>query len=180
MPVCIASSGDIEAATGQPRVSRRGNFRACCRLSKSPSSEEILTMEVRTRTSKTAHLLERIGLALAGASCGLFVAAHVGRSGFEMLASTTAVLAMTCYGAVGFYLGIDIPPHTALAGKTDPAELFSAIGTFLAATSAFISVWSIVVDNEPQLVWTLIVWSCWLIGVTLQIVAGAIARLRAL
>jgi hypothetical protein len=137
-------------------------------------------MDVHTRTSKTAHLLERIGLALAGASCGLFVAAHVGRSSFEMLASIPAILAMTFYGAVGFYLGIDIPPHTALAGKTDPAELFSAIGTFLAATSAFISVWSIVVDTEPQMAWTLIVWICWLIGVTLQIVAGAIARLRAL
>lgn len=137
-------------------------------------------MEIHTRTSKTAHLLERIGLALAGASCGLFVAAHVGRSSFEMLGSTTAVLAMTFYGAVGFYLGIDIPPHTAFVGRTDPAELFSAIGTFLASTAAFISVYSIVVDTEPQLAWTLIVWSCWLIGVTLQIVAGAIARLRAL
>jgi hypothetical protein len=137
-------------------------------------------MEVRTRTSKTAHLLERIGLALAGASCGLFVAAHVGRSSFEFLGSTTAVLAMTFYGAIGFYLGIDIPPHTAFVGRTDPAELSSAIGTFLGATAAFVSVCSIVVDTEPQLVWTVVVWSCWLIGVTLQIVAGAIARLRAL
>jgi hypothetical protein len=155
-------------------------------LSRSLSSKQILRpkksrkMEVRTRTSKTAHLLERIGLALAGASCGLFVAAHVGRSSLEILGATTAVLGMTFYGAVGFYLGIDIPPHTAFVGRTDPAELFSAIGTFLASTSAFSAVYSIVVDAEPQLVWTVIVWSCWLIGVTLQIVAGAIARLRAL
>jgi hypothetical protein len=136
-------------------------------------------MEIRTRTSKTAHLLERIGLALAGASCGLFVAAHVGRSSFEFLGSTTAVFALMFYGAIGFYLGIDIPPHTAFVGRTDPAELFSAIGTFLAATSAFVSVYSIVVDTDPQVLWTIIVWSCWLVGVTLQIVAGAIARLRA-
>ena len=137
-------------------------------------------MEIRSRTSKTAHLLERIGLALAGASCGLFVAAHVGRASFEILGSTTAVLAMTFYGAIGFYLGIDIPPHTSFAGRTDPAELFSAIGTFLASTSAFVAVYSIVVDTEPQAASTLAVWLCWLIGVTLQIVAGAIARLRAL
>jgi hypothetical protein len=82
-------------------------------------------MEVRSRTKKTAHLLERIGLALAGASCGLFVAAHVARSGFEVLASTTAVLAMTCYGAVGFYLGIDIPP-TRLSRAGQIQRSFSA------------------------------------------------------
>jgi hypothetical protein len=29
---------------------------------------------------KSAHILERTGLALTGASCGLFVAAHVGRA----------------------------------------------------------------------------------------------------
>jgi hypothetical protein len=142
--------------------------------------EKSQKMEARSRTRKTAHFLERIGLALAGASCGLFVAAHVARASFEVLASTTAVLAMTCYGAIGFYLGIDIPPHAALAGRTDPAELFSAIGTFLAATAAFVSVYSIVVDTDSHIVWTAIVWACWLIGVTFQIVAGAIARLRAL
>jgi hypothetical protein len=86
---------------------------------------------------------------------------------------------MTCYGAVGFYLGIDIPPHAALVGKTDPGA-FSAIGTFLAATATFASVYSIVVDTDPQIVLTIIVWTCWLIGVMFQIVAGAIARLRAL
>jgi hypothetical protein len=130
------------------------------------STKEIL-MEVRSRTSRTAHILERIGLALAGASCGLFVAAHAGSS-FEVLATATAVLAMTCYGAVGFYLGIDIPPHASLAGKADPAELFSAIGTFLAAAAAFASVYSIVVETDTHGIWTVIVWSCWLIGVTFQ------------
>jgi hypothetical protein len=128
-------------------------------------------MEVRSRTSKTAHIIERIGLALAGASYGLFVAAHVG-SNFEVLATTTAVLAMTCFGAIGFYLGIDIPPHASLVGKADPAELFSAIGTFLAASAAFASVYSIVVETDAHGIWTMIVWSCWLIGVTFQIVAG--------
>jgi hypothetical protein len=144
------------------------------------SSEEILKWKFAPVPAKRRIFLKRIGLALAGASCGLFVAAHVGRSSFEILGSTTAVLAMTFYGAIGFYFGIDIPPHAAFVGRTDPAELFSAIGTFLAATSAFVSVYSIVVDTDPQPAWTAIVWSCWLIGVTFQIVAGAIARLRAL
>jgi hypothetical protein len=126
-----------------------------------------------------AHVLERVGLAMAGASCGLFVAAHVGRTGIEMFSSLAAIFAMTVYGTIGFYLGIDIPPHAALAGKPDPAELFSAIGTFLAAVAAFISVCVIVVDSEPHVVWTMAIWTFWLLGVTLQIVAGAIARSRA-
>jgi hypothetical protein len=32
------------------------------------------------RVRKAAHILERIGLAMAGASSGLFVGAHVGSS----------------------------------------------------------------------------------------------------
>jgi len=34
----------------------------------------------RSTISQWAHILERTGLALIGASCGLFVAAHVGRA----------------------------------------------------------------------------------------------------
>jgi hypothetical protein len=136
-------------------------------------------MGIRSRTSRFAHILERIGLALAGASCGLFVAAHLGRTGIEILASLAAVFAMTVYGAIGFYLGIDIPPHAALDGKTDSAEILSAIGTFLATVAAFISVCIIVVDSDPHIIWTMVIWAWWLLGVTLQIVAGAIARIRA-
>src|SRR5260370_9111439 len=36
--------------------------------------------DARSTISRSAHVLERIGLALTGASCGLFVAAHVGPS----------------------------------------------------------------------------------------------------
>ena len=61
-----------------------------------------------------------------------------------------------------------------------PAELLSAIGTFLATTGAFVSVCIIVVDSDPHVAWTIAIWGCWLIGVTLQIIAGAIARVRAL
>jgi hypothetical protein len=136
-------------------------------------------MGIRSRTSRFAHVVERVGLAMAGASCGLFVAAHLGRTGIEILTSLAAIFAMTAYGAIAFYLGIDIPPHAALAGKTDPAEILSAIGTFLATIAAFISVFIIVADEDPDMAWTISIGACWLIGVTLQIVAGAIARTRA-
>jgi hypothetical protein len=123
-------------------------------------------------------MLERIGLAMAGASCGLFVAAHVARTGVEVITSLTAFFAMTVFGAIGFYLGIDIPPHAALAGKVDAAELLSAIGTFIAAVGAFASVYIIVADADPQIFTTLFVGFLWLLGVAMQIVAGAIARIR--
>jgi hypothetical protein len=58
-------------------------------------------------------VLERTGLALTGASCGLFVAAHVGRANIDLIGSAVAVLAMMIYGAAGFYLGIDLPPAPA-------------------------------------------------------------------
>ena len=35
---------------------------------------------MQTGVRRFAHFLERIGLAMAGAACGLFVAAHVGSS----------------------------------------------------------------------------------------------------
>ena len=51
--------------------------------------------------SKWAHVMERIGLALTGAACGLFVAAHVGKADIDLIGSAAAVLAFMLYGAVG-------------------------------------------------------------------------------
>ena len=41
--------------------------------------------DARSTISRSAHVLERIGLALTGASCGLFVAAHVGRAELDLI-----------------------------------------------------------------------------------------------
>src|SRR5476651_518667 len=71
------------------------------------SSSEGYTMRFRVR--KFAHVLERLGLAMAGAACGLFVGALVGSS-FAPLTSQAFLLFMMIGGAVGFYLGIDTPP----------------------------------------------------------------------
>src|SRR5579863_7349810 len=93
----------------------------------------------RSTISRWAHVLERTGLALTGASCALFVAAHIGRADIELLGSAGAVFAMMIYGAAGFYLGIDLP-HTppdhrmhlplreGLGSKADAVELLSAAG----------------------------------------------------
>ena len=134
-------------------------------------------------------MLERTGLALTGASCGLFVAAHVGRASIDLIGSAAIVLAMMLYGAVGFYLGIDLPRappdrltrlplRPRLGSKTDAVELLSAAGTFLAAVAAVISVLSIVLDETAHVGTAVLIGLAWAIGTTMQIAAGIIARKR--
>ena len=64
---------------------------------------------MQTRVRKFAHVLERLGLAMAGAASGLFVAALVGTS-HAALTNQAFLLLMMLGGAIGFYLGIDTPP----------------------------------------------------------------------
>jgi hypothetical protein len=144
---------------------------------------------MRYRVRGFAHILERIGLAMTGAASGLLVAVHVGSS-IASLTTQVFLVIMTIAGAIGFYLGIDIPPlafhasegdpsNSSRSGKVDAAELLSAVGTFLAAMAAFASVSVIVLRENPRLFWTIIIMLGWVIGVTMQIGAGAIARMRA-
>ena len=63
---------------------------------------------MRTRVRTFAHTLERSGLALAGAACGMFVGAYVGSS-IEWLTTQGFLLVMMISGGAGFYLGIDTP-----------------------------------------------------------------------
>ncbi len=132
---------------------------------------------MRTHVRKFAHILERLGLAMAGAASGLFVAALVG----------TSIAALT--NQAFLYVGIDTPalPFKASSGqssnddwvgKIDTPELLSAVGTFLAAFSAFASVGVIVLRHDPHIAWTWMIMAGWCVGVTMQIVAGTIARSR--
>jgi hypothetical protein len=140
------------------------------------------------RVRKCAHVLERLGLAMAGASSGLFVGAHVG-STFAVLTSQSFLVTMMIVGAIAFYLGIDTPPLALHApngkpskdnsgGKIDAAEFLSAAGTFLATLTAFLSVGVIVLRENPRSLWTITIMLGWVVGVMMQIVAGAIARTR--
>jgi len=85
---------------------------------------------MRSRVRKFAHVLERIGLAMAGAASGLFVGVHVGSS-ITALASQGFLLIMMISGVAGFYLGIDTPPlpfhpHDHAPGaRVDSAEFLS-------------------------------------------------------
>jgi hypothetical protein len=135
---------------------------------------------MRFRVRKSAHVLERLGLAMAGAACGLFVAAHVGSS-VSALTSQGFLLIMMIAGAIGFYLGIDtpqLPLHDNDDPKIDAAEFLSAVGTFLATLTAFFSVGIIILREEPQIGWTWLIMTGWVAGISMQIVAGAKARMR--
>jgi hypothetical protein len=128
--------------------------------------------------------MERLGLAMAGAASGLFVAALVGTS-HAALTNQAFLLLMMIGGAVGFYLGIDTPPlpnnhpvEESWAGKIDTPELLSALGTFLAAFSAFASVGVIVLRHDPHIGWIWAIMAGWAVGVAMQIIAGASARRR--
>jgi hypothetical protein len=137
--------------------------------------------------SRVARVVERIGLAMSGTMCGTFVAAYLARAGIGTLDSIGFITSMILVGMVGFYLGIDIPEKgatqmkLALKGpalKVDPVELLSATGTFLAAIAALVSVYAIVFDEVPQRMGEFVVGGWWLLGVIMQIGAGAIGRLR--
>lgn len=51
------------------------------------------------------------------------------------------------------------------------------VGTFLAALSAFASVALIVLRDNPHIAWTWLIIAGWVVGVAMQIIAGAIAAM---
>lgn len=137
--------------------------------------------------SRVAHVVGRIGLAMSGAMCGTFVAAYLAKARIDPLDSIGFITSMILLGMIAFYMGIDIPrqhaPRMGSAVKSpiklwDTVELLSATGTFLAAMAALTSVYAIVFDEAPQGVWEFTIGCWWLIGVAMQIGAGAIGRLR--
>src|SRR5258705_3410787 len=136
---------------------------------------------MRSRVRKFAHVLERLGLAMAGAASGLFVGTHVGSS-IEAFTSQGFILIMMLAGAIGFYLGIDTPglafhgpsgeaSRGGFGGKVDAAEFLSAVGTFFAALTAFASVSGIVFCGDPHLFWTVMIMVGWVVGLPVQIIA---------
>jgi hypothetical protein len=134
---------------------------------------------MRYPVRKAAHIFERVGLAMAGASCGLFVGAYVG-SAIPVLTTQGFLLLMMVLGGIGFYLGIDTPqlPFDDAHSQIDAAEFMSSAGTLLATLTAFVSVFVIVLRVDPHMLWTWLVLAGWLAGVVMQIVAGAKARMR--
>ena len=134
---------------------------------------------------RSAHFMERIGLAAIGGSSGLYVAAGLLRRHNELPWSVWIVLLMMLYGAFSFYIGIDLPGRSARRSalirqqgwSTDAAiELLSAVGIFLAAMATFVSVGIIILDEAVSDGLLALTGSSWIIGASFQIAAGIIAR----
>lgn len=134
----------------------------------------------RSSVSGLARVLGRCGFAMVGALCGLFVADDMARSDIDVFGSAVFFLAMMLSGTGGFYLGLDVPDsvrrvRAAAATRAARAELLSATGTFLTASAALISVAVVVLDELLPLIWISAIEMSWLVGVAMQIAAGATA-----
>ncbi|WP_234680105.1 hypothetical protein [Bradyrhizobium monzae] len=139
----------------------------------------------RSSLIKSAHLLERIGLAAVGASCGLYVGATLLRQKGGLFESGWIVLLTMLYGALSYYVGIDL--SRSVARKTiastseeyngsEAAEIMSAAGTFGAAIAATLSVSILVLDQNLPNGLIGFVAGCWVVGSSLQVAAGTMAR----
>src|ERR1700688_167280 len=132
-----------------------------------------------------AQVMERIGLAIMGALCGLFLAAMVAKADIEEINSLGALFSAVLYGSLGFYLGTNIPSlsssstlsNAGSGPKTTPIALASATGTFVAAVAALVSVYMIIFDETPPASWNVGIGAGWALGVLLQLAAGTAARL---
>ena len=131
---------------------------------------------------RIAHVVGRMGLAMAGAMCGTFVAAQLTMTNADLFDSTGVIALMVLVGMIGFYLGIDIPRFRVARSaierpRVDPVDLLSTTGTFLATIAALISVYAFVFDEAPQRAWEYTVASWWVLGVALQMSAGLMGRI---
>jgi len=139
----------------------------------------------RSSLIKSAHLLERVGLAAVGGSCGLYVSAILLRHESGLFESGWIVLLAMLYGALSYYVGIDLAGNKARKSNpgiseewdsSDAPEIISAAGTFGAAIAAALSVSIIVLDQNVPGGVIAIVAGCWFVGSSLQVVAGTMAR----
>lgn len=139
----------------------------------------------RSSLIKSAHILERIGLAAVGASCGLYVGATLLRQKDGLFESGWIVLITMLYGALSYYVGIDLSgnvarrPESSFAedwNGSESAEIMSAAGTFGAAIAAALSVSILVLDQNLSNGLISLVAGCWAVGSSLQVAAGTMAR----
>jgi hypothetical protein len=82
------SIGPHQSAKGDPNMANRAEAAA----------------PTRHHLNGFAQVMERAGLAIMGALCGLFVAAMVAKANIEEINSLGALFSAVLYGSLGFYL----------------------------------------------------------------------------
>jgi hypothetical protein len=141
----------------------------------------------RSSVTRLAHVMERAGFAIMGALCGFFVAALVAKANIEEINSPGVLFSVVLFGSTGFYLGTNIPLSSGASSRAfsgagpamraNPIALVSATGTFVAAVAALVSVYMIVFDEILPVIWSVGIAFGWMVGILLQLAAGAAARL---
>src|SRR5258705_766889 len=135
-----------------------------------------------------AQVAKRTGLAIMGALSGLYVGALMARIDIEEINSVGVLFLVILYGSAGFYLGTNLPSLPSGVSRrvlsdrgsrprTNLIALASATGTLIAALAALGSVYIIVLDESPPVIWNVAIGFWWMLGVLLQLAAGTAARL---
>jgi len=135
-----------------------------------------------------AQVAESTGFAIMGALSGLYVAALMAKMDIEEINSVGVLFLVILYGSVGFYLGTNLPslPYgvsrrvlsdSGSRPRTNLIALAGATGTLIAALAALVSVYMIVLDEIPPVIWNVAIGFWWMLGVLLQLAAGTAARL---
>lgn len=143
-------------------------------------------MRTRPQRGYPLWLAKRAGLGISGALQGAITAAWLLDAGVFLFDPLGTSAALMIFGWSGGFIGVSIkPPPTAgrekhgLPWTAHPSERLSAAGTFIANATAFIAVWLLLSRAAPTIPRAIAIGFCWLFGVTLQIAAGVLARLRA-
>lgn len=135
--------------------------------------------------ARLPYLAKRAGLGISGALNGAITAAWLAEAGVTFFHPAVLATAMMIFGWSGGFIGVTIEPFVVrqkasrLTKTAHPCEALSAGGTLVANATAFIAAWLLLSHAAPTIPRAVAIGFWWLFGVTLQIAAGLLARLRA-
>lgn len=123
---------------------------------------------------------KQAGFGISGALNGALTAAYLANAGVYFLDPAGMAAAFMIFGWIGGFVGADVEtPVAPLRKGTHTSERLSAAGTLVANSTTLIAAWLLLADFQSTSLWVTVIAFWWLTGVTLQIAAGALGRLRA-
>jgi hypothetical protein len=142
----------------------------------------------RTRPERVRllRLAKRASLGISGALNGAITAAYLVDAGISWFDPLAMAAALMIFGGSGGFVGVSVNAPL-LAGRDmdqlqqrpHPSERLSAAGTFIANATAFIAGWLLLFHTPSTVPRAAAIGFLSLFGMTLQIAAGVLARLRA-
>ena len=136
----------------------------------------------RREYARLPSLAKRAGLGISGALNGAITAAWLAEAGVTFFHPAVLAAAMMIFGWSGGFIGVTTESFVArqkASGPTHPCEVLSAGGTVVANATAFVAAWLLLSHAAPTIPRAIAIGFWWLFGVTLQVAAGLLARLRA-